>query len=133
MDEGRILPDARGTLPKRSKPPERPERRRTPPAIGQRLRQFRESAQMTQESVARRAHLTSKFVSQIENGHANPSIDVVARLVENGLGVPLSAFFAADEPTELRDDLAKLESLFAAQTPVVRRRALRVLKALCEE
>lgn len=88
---------------------------------------------MTQEVLARRAHLTSKFVSQIENGHANPSMDVMARLVEEGLGLPLSAFFAAEDVGDIRDDLARLEALFAGQPPVVRRRALRVLKALCEE
>lgn len=88
---------------------------------------------MTQEVLARRADLTSKFVSQIENGHANPSMDVMARLVENGLGVPMSAFFAADDIGDLRDDLAKLEGLFAGQTAQVRRRALRVLHALCDE
>lgn len=94
---------------------------------------FREAAGLTQEALAQRAHLAAKYISEIENGHANPSIAVLARLVEQGLGVPLAAFFAADMPGDIRDDLAKLEALFAAQPAVMRRRALRVLKALAEE
>lgn len=101
--------------------------------VAARLRHFRTTARITQEALARSAKLTPKFVSQIENGHVNPSIGVLARLVENGLNLPLAAFFADDANGDMRDDLAKLVSLFATQPTDVRRRALRVLKALCEE
>lgn len=63
--------------------------------FGARLRHFREAQGLTQEALARGAGLTAKFVSQIENGHTNPSIEVVTRLVEQGLELPMSAFFAA--------------------------------------
>jgi transcriptional regulator with XRE-family HTH domain len=86
---------------------------------------------LTQEVLARRAHVTAKFISEIENGHASPTVDTLARIVE-GLGLPLSAFFAAD-PGGVRDDLATLRALFGGQSATVRRRALRILKALCEE
>lgn len=101
--------------------------------VSRRLRAFREEANLTQERLAQRAQVATNTISEIENGHLNPSIAVLARLVEQGLGVPLAAFFAADAPSELRDDLAKLEALFAGQSAVTRRRALRVLKALCDE
>jgi transcriptional regulator with XRE-family HTH domain len=102
-------------------------------AVAARLRQLRTGAGITQETLARSAKLTPKFVSQIENGHVNPSIGVLARLVEDGLRLPLAAFFADGAEGDMRDDLAKLVALFASQPAAVRRRALRVLKALVDE
>jgi transcriptional regulator with XRE-family HTH domain len=101
--------------------------------FGVRLRHFREARGLTQEALARSASLSAKFVSQIENGRTNPSLDVVARLVEQGLELPLSAFFARDLSDDSRADLAQLMALLGGQPLAVRRRALRVLKALCEE
>jgi transcriptional regulator with XRE-family HTH domain len=98
------------------------------PDVGQRLRAHRAAAGLTQEVLARRAHLTGKFVSQIENGHVNPSVDALMRLVEHGLGIPTAAFFAGVDGDDVRDDLIKLEALVA-----VRRRVLRTIRALCDE
>jgi transcriptional regulator with XRE-family HTH domain len=103
------------------------------PDVAGRLRRFREAANITQETVAKRSGVSAKFISEIENEHVNPSFDVVARLVEDGLKIPLSAFFSDDKADELRGDLAQLEALFGGQPTVIRRRAIRVLKALCEE
>jgi transcriptional regulator with XRE-family HTH domain len=103
------------------------------PDVAGRLRRFREAAKITQETVAKRSGVSAKFISEIENEHVNPSFDVVARLVEDGLGIPLSAFFSDDKTDEIRGDLAQLEALFGGQPAVIRRRAIRVLKALCEE
>ncbi|HEY3802834.1 MAG TPA: helix-turn-helix transcriptional regulator [Kofleriaceae bacterium] len=100
--------------------------------LARRLRRFREAAGLTQETLARQAQLTGKFISAIENGHVNPSIDVVTRLVEDGLRMPLSAFFA-DDGGDVTGDLEQLTSLFGGQTATTRRRALRVLRALCDE
>jgi transcriptional regulator with XRE-family HTH domain len=101
--------------------------------VATRLRHFRTSAGITQETLARSAKLTPKFVSQIENGHVNPSIGVLARLVEDGLKLPLAAFFANDTDGDIRDDLTKLVSIFAIQSSDVRKCALRVMRALCED
>jgi XRE family aerobic/anaerobic benzoate catabolism transcriptional regulator len=98
-----------------------------------RLRHFRESQGLTQEALALGANLSAKYVSQVENGHANPSIAVVARLVEHGLELPMSAFFARDLGDDSRADLAQLVALLGGQPLAVRRRALRLLKALCED
>lgn len=86
---------------------------------------------MTQEVVARRAGVTAKFLSQIENGHSNPSIAAVMSIVESGLGLTLSEFFAEDAAS--KDDLTKIRALLAGQPPAARRRALRVIKALLDE
>jgi transcriptional regulator with XRE-family HTH domain len=102
-------------------------------AVGDRVRWFRLRAGVTQEELARSAKLTPKFVSQIENGHVNPSIGVLSRLVQDGLEMPLAAFFAGAPDGEVRDDLASLAELFGSQPAEMRKRALRVLRALCDE
>jgi transcriptional regulator with XRE-family HTH domain len=101
--------------------------------VGARLRHFRNTARLTQEDLARSARLTAKFVSQIENGHVNPSIGVITRLVVDGLNMPLAAFFASDSADDVRDDLHRLSALLSGQPAHVRQRALAVIKALVEE
>lgn len=101
--------------------------------IGARLRRLRNNAKLTQEDLARAARLTAKFVSQIENGHVNPSIGVITRLVEDGLSMPLAAFFANDVDGEVHDDLDRLATLLSGQPAHVRQRALAVVKALVDE
>lgn len=100
--------------------------------LGRRLRQSRIAAALTQEALARRAHVTAKYLSELENGHASPTVETLSRIVEIGLELPLSAFFAFDASGS-RDDLATLRALFGGQSATVRKRALRVLKALCDE
>jgi transcriptional regulator with XRE-family HTH domain len=101
--------------------------------IASRVREFRKAAGLTQEDVGTRSDTDAKTISRIENGHTNPSIELLARIVESGIGVPLSGFFRDGDPSELRSDIAKLESLFASQSTAVRRRAIRLMRALCED
>jgi transcriptional regulator with XRE-family HTH domain len=82
--------------------------------------------------LARRAGITPKFVSQIESAKVNPSIEVVAKLVEDGLSLPMSAFFAPYDG-DIRGDLEQLQALIGKQPASVRRVALRMLTVLCDE
>jgi transcriptional regulator with XRE-family HTH domain len=107
--------------------------RRIRTRVSHRLRSFREQADYTQEELSQRSRVATNTISEIENGRINPSVAVLTKLVEDGLGVPLAAFFGTDTPGEIRDDLARLEALFSSQSAAMRRRALRVLKALCDE
>ena len=135
MVGGRTSADPSGTVTSRK--PNTDHQAATNPRgaieFGARLRHFREARGLTQEALAHGAKLSAKYVSQVENGHANPSIDVVARLVEQGLALPMSAFFARDLTDDSRADLAQLAALLGGQSLAIRRRALRILKALCEE
>lgn len=101
-------------------------------ALGNRLRQVREAAELTQEELGRRSKLSPKFISQVENGHVNPSIGVVTRLA-GGVGLPLPAFFSTEAPETLVDDLSAIAALVSAQAGPARQRALRVLRALFDE
>jgi transcriptional regulator with XRE-family HTH domain len=88
---------------------------------------------LTQEDVAQGAGVTTKFLSEIENGHKSPTIGALASIVEKGLGMSLSAFFAVDDPLDLRDDLDSLRALLGTQPAAMRRRVLRLVRALLEE
>lgn len=88
---------------------------------------------MSQEQVATAAGLTPKYVSQVENARANPSLLVLHALAEKGLKIPLAALFAYDTTGgEAQDDVRTIGALLAAQPRKIRRRALSVLRALVE-
>jgi len=86
---------------------------------------------LTQEELARRSRVSAKFVSAIENGHSSPSLEVFTRVVELGLAMPLGEFFASEDDEDR--ETAALRALVARQPAAVRRRALRVLRALFDE
>lgn len=98
--------------------------------LGQRLRHFRQQAGLTQEALARSAQLTSKFVSQIENGHVNPSIGVLERLVQDGFRITLGVFFMW-EPS--KRDISTMLGLLARQPDDHHRRIVRAIEVLCDE
>jgi transcriptional regulator with XRE-family HTH domain len=99
--------------------------------VAKRLRALRQAAGVSQEELGRRAKLTAKFISQVENGHTNPSIGVVARLA-SGLGLSLSEFFDHEKPAR-PDDVAAIVALVTAQPPAARKRALKLLKTFFAE
>lgn len=101
-------------------------------AVGARVRKLREAAGLTQEELGARSNLTPKFISKVENGHANPSIGVVARLCV-GLNLPLSVFFAEEAGSQLEQDLAAITQLISGESPEVRAQALRILRALLDK
>lgn len=79
--------------------------------------------------MARAAKLTPKFLSQIENGRVNPSIGVLARVVNDGLRVPLAVFFAWD-PVD--GHTSAMVALLASQPSEVRGRLVRAMHVLCD-
>lgn len=103
------------------------------PALGQRLRALRQESGLSQEDVGQAADVSAKYISQVENAQANPSIEILHALVELGLKMPLAAFFAYDtKAQEARDDIREVQALLAAQSKKQRRRVLHVLRALVE-
>jgi transcriptional regulator with XRE-family HTH domain len=114
----------------------RPESRRTVRKrtgngfdFAQRFRSARNGLGLTQEDVATRAKLTSKFLSEVENGHSSPTIGVVVRMVVDGLGISLGEFFSSNETP--KDDVARIRALLADKPVSVKRRALALVRALC--
>lgn len=105
-----------------AKPPSEP--RDLPRALGRRLRQLRDARQLTQGELAELAHLDTSYISQIENGHRDPSLTSLGALAD-ALGMSLAEFLAVDEPTvpadaAVRDAInAELRRLRPDQTRIV--------------
>ena len=101
--------------------------------VARRLRGFRRQVKLTQEQLARAALVSPKFVSEIENGHVNVSVGVLQRVVEHGLKIPLALFFASDPADDVMADVSILLELVAGQPVAVRRRVIRMVRALLDD
>jgi len=64
--------------------------------LGEELRRAREAAGLSQEQLAFRANLDRSYVSQLENGHKSPTVNVLFRICD-ALGVRPSEIFARVE------------------------------------
>ena len=60
------------------------------------IRYLRQKQELTQEELAHRAHLHRTYLTDIERGTRNPSIEVVEKLA-NGLGITLAELFRLSE------------------------------------
>jgi transcriptional regulator with XRE-family HTH domain len=63
------------------------------PAFGRRIRTLRQKRGFSQEELAERAQLHWTYVSEIERGRRNPSLNILGRLAR-ALDVPLSRLMA---------------------------------------
>jgi transcriptional regulator with XRE-family HTH domain len=63
--------------------------------LGARVKHLRRERQLTQEELAERASLTSKFVGEVERAESNPSAASLARMA-GALSVSMGDLFEAD-------------------------------------
>ena len=63
-------------------------------AFGQRIRELRQQAGLTQEDLAHHCGLFRTYMSRIENGKANPTLTMIHALAVS-LDVPVAALFEA--------------------------------------
>ena len=98
--------------------------------VGRRIRSLRKTRGLSQEKLADLAGMSPKYLSRIETGRENPTLDLFLRLAQ-GLKVDLYEIFQfeheGDTPRRLRK---KLESLIAAAKEEDLARLTRVLEAL---
>ena len=66
------------------------------PQIGRTVRRHRESAKLSQEELADRAGLHRTYISLLERGRRNPSVDALGKIA-GALGVPASRLLAEAE------------------------------------
>lgn len=57
--------------------------------LGQTIRRYREGAALTQERLAEKSDLTSKYLGEVERGVANISVDALLRIAK-ALGLRLN-------------------------------------------
>lgn len=65
--------------------------------IGQKIRNLRHAAELTQGELAERADLTDGFISQVERGRTSISIDSLKQILD-ALNVSLTDFFREEKP-----------------------------------
>jgi XRE family transcriptional regulator, regulator of sulfur utilization len=97
--------------------------------LGQRVKHLRRIRGQTQEQLAERIDINPKYLSSIERGAENPTLDLLIRLAK-GLQVDLYELFQFEEgapPAQLR---RKMERLIADVTGDDLPRVVRMLEAL---
>lgn len=99
-------------------------------ALGRRVRELRNAADLTQEQLGERAGVSAKFLSGIENGGVNMSVGVLNELATAGFGISVTALLNFDlelgEAQRLENKIAALVSGLPTES---RKRALRALEA----
>lgn len=60
--------------------------------FGRRVRELRESAGLLQRDLAGRADIDSTYLSGVENGRRNPTLDVIVAIAQ-ALDVPVTRLF----------------------------------------
>ena len=63
--------------------------------FGQRMKELRHATGLSQEAFADRCGFARSYMSRIERGSANPSLDAI-QIIADGLGVSVSRLFDND-------------------------------------
>lgn len=61
--------------------------------IGERLKEIRAEKNLSQEAVAYNANIERSFVTHIENGRRNVSVETLEKIICNGLKITFQEFF----------------------------------------
>ncbi len=78
--------------------------------IGDRLRELRESKQLSQGDIEKRTGLLRCYISRVENGHTVPAIETIEKLAR-ALEIPLyQIFYEGTQPAEVPKALKKKAS-----------------------
>src|ERR1700693_2565807 len=78
--------------------------------IGDRLRELRETKNLSQGDIQNRTGLLRSYLSRVENGHTVPSIETLEKLAQ-ALEVPLyQLFYDGDKPPQLPNLLKRKTS-----------------------
>ena len=64
--------------------------------VGQRIKELRKTISISQESLANKADVDRTYVTDVENGRRNVSVEILDRLI-NALDVTVSEFFNSKE------------------------------------
>lgn len=64
--------------------------------VGQRIRQLRKELDISQEALALKAEVDRTYVTDVENGRRNVSVEILERLIA-ALEVSIAEFFTSKE------------------------------------
>lgn len=91
-------------------------------ALGKRIKQCRHEADKSQETLAFESHVDRTYISAIERGLANPSVETLGNICYS-LGVTLAELFAPLDNVSLKPTGARRAN--AATPPEIKRSRLR--------
>ena len=95
--------------------------------VGRQIQIARKRKGLTQEEVAERIGITPKYLSSIERGQANPTLDLIMNLAES-IKVPVGDFFDVAEEMKDRPELIRrLTTLTQKASDETLRTTLKVL------
>ena len=64
--------------------------------IGQRIKELRKQLELSQEGLAYKAEVDRTYVTDVENGRRNVSVEILEKIIK-ALEVPFSEFFNSKE------------------------------------
>ncbi len=88
--------------------------------VSQRLTQLRESLKLSKNQLAKRSGVSQSFISYIELGQRQPTLDVIERLCQ-ALGITVIQFLQESEDDSLSPDLLQLIETAKKLTPEQRK------------
>ena len=91
-------------------------------ALGKRIKECRHEADKSQETLAFEAHVDRTYISAIERGIANPSVETLANIC-HALGITLAGLFEPLEGVPLAPTGSRRAN--AATPPEIKRSRLR--------
>ncbi|MFC3532023.1 helix-turn-helix domain-containing protein [Vogesella facilis] len=91
-------------------------------ALGKRIKECRHAVDKSQETLAFEAHVDRTYISSIERGVANPSIETLADIC-HAIGISLAELFAS--MTDIPRAPSGERRANAATPPEIKRRRLR--------
>jgi transcriptional regulator with XRE-family HTH domain len=91
-------------------------------ALGKRIKECRHAVEKSQETLAFESHVDRTYISAIERGIANPSVETLANICYS-LKVTLAELFAPLDGVSLKPTGARRAN--AATPPEIRRQRLR--------
>jgi transcriptional regulator with XRE-family HTH domain len=94
--------------------------------LGPRVRAIRKEAGLSQEALGRQAHLSGKFVGEVERGEKSISVDSLYRLAQ-ALAIPLGNLVAIGRKSS--PEAERVMALVRKQPARMQARAYQVLKA----
>ena len=95
--------------------------------IGSKIREFRKTMHLSQNDLSERAQITPAYLSDIENGKANISIEVFLKLVK-ALQIPAEQFLDTDISPGDEMPYAELSEIFSDCTESERQALISVLR-----
>lgn len=64
--------------------------------VGQRIKELRTQLNLSQEAVANKAEIERTFMTHVENGRRNVSIETLEKIVSHGLEISFQKFFESE-------------------------------------